>query len=357
MKFDNKMSEDKRIKKKVWSWKKLIITYVVMLLLVGFQMGIITASFFAILPNFLQVFIVMGYWALVSIIFLLITNYQIKKTYDEPMKKLSKGAKCVAEGDFSIYLVPSHVGNEVDYLDVMFQDFNTMVAELGSIETLKNDFIANVSHEIKTPLAVICNYITMLQNPELSDGERKRYQNSLFDAASRLNTLVTNILKLNKLQNQRICYEYTNFDLCGQLSECVLNFESLWVKKNLELNVEMEDRSIINSDEETMKLVWNNLIANAIKFTSEGGSISIRQYSDSTYTTVEISDTGCGMSEETMKHIYDKFYQGDTSHSTEGNGLGLTLVSKVLDYSGGFITVVSEIGKGSTFKVVLPVTK
>jgi signal transduction histidine kinase len=348
---------DARVKKRVWPWSGLLLTYITMLFLVGGQMGIIYSPFFNRLGSVPKVAVIMAFWALVAAAFIAIVNWQVRRSYDTPMKMLSAAAKRVAEGDFSVYVKPVHTGNQADYLDVMFMDFNKMVAELGSIETLKNDFISNVSHEIKTPLAIICNYATILQNPDIQEQERRDCVESLVGASNRLNSLVTNILKLNKLESQKINRHDTDFDLCGQLSECTLGFETLWEQKHIEIDVDMEDRAMVHTDEETLKLVWNNLISNAIKFTPEGGKITLRQRSDAYSVIVEISDTGCGMGQETMKHIFDKFYQGDTSHSTEGNGLGLALASKIVDTCGGTMTVTSELGKGSTFKVVLPSMK
>ena len=167
--------EDARIKRKVIGGKEFVITYVVMLLLVGIQTGIIIAPIFEHFNPFVQVFVVMLYWVIVAAVFLYITNRQIKDNYDKPMHKLSDAAKKVAEGDFSVYVEPMHTPDKYDYIDVMFTDFNVMVHELGSIETLKNDFVANVSHEIKTPLAIIKNYTTTLRNSDLSEEARIEY--------------------------------------------------------------------------------------------------------------------------------------------------------------------------------------
>lgn len=346
---------DPRIKKKVWNFKTILITYGVILLLVGIQMGILVWPVFQSLNDIFQVTIIMGYWALVAGGFCFIISQQIKRIYDTPMKMLSHAARKVAGGNFSVHLEPRHVGNNTDYIDATFLDFNTMVAELGSIETLKNDFVANVSHEIKTPLAIIVNYATLLQDTQLSKQERAQCTKSLLQATRRLSTLITNILKLNKLDNEQIKVDATKFDVCNQISACILAFETLWNNKNIELDIDIEERVWLYADEETLNLVWNNLFSNAIKFTPENGKISVRVFSSNDILSVSISDTGCGMDEQTLKHIFDKFYQGDSSHLQEGNGLGLALVYKIIDKMGGTISVVSALNKGSTFTVVLPI--
>ena len=293
------------------------------------------------------------YWIGISLIFSFIMAYQKYMTLDKPMNELSKALERVADGDFSIYLKPLHRAGKKDYLDDLFQDFNQMVEELASTETLKNDFIADVSHEIKTPLAIIQNYITALQDENIPKEKKQQYMDTIFDSTKRLTELVSNILKLNKLENQKIVPKSEPYNLGRQLCDCILHFENLIDKKKIEVKVDLEEHVMLNADESIMEVVWNNLLSNAVKFTDTGGQLSIRQISDESKITVRVEDTGCGMNAETMRHIFDKFYQGDTSHATEGNGLGMALVVKSINMIGGTIQVESELGKGTAFIIEL----
>ena len=270
-------------------------------------------------------------------------------TVERPVKRIIDGAQKVMDGDLSTRIAPLR-GVEPGF-NVIIDYFNRMVQELSGMETLRTDFIANVSHELKTPLAVIQNYGTMLQQPNLSDEDRKDYARTVTNASQRLASLITNILKLNKLENQQIYPKKEHFDLGEQLCECLLGFENAWEAKKLEIETEIEDGVNVESDPELLSLVWNNLFSNAIKFTEEGGTIGLKLHTENGHAVVEVSDTGCGISPEVGAHIFEKFYQGDTSHATQGNGLGLALVKRVVDIVGGEISVSSELGKGSTFTV------
>lgn len=296
------------------------------------------------------------YWGCVAVGLTLFTRKKIKDTYEAPLHMLAEATEQVSNGDFSVYVPTIHTADRLDYLDVMILDFNRMVEELGSVETLKTDFVSNVSHEMKTPISVIKNYAELLQTGKGTEEERQEYARNIEEAAVRLSDLISNILRLNKLENQRIDPEIESYDLGGQLEECILHYEELWDEKDLELEVDMEEKAVVQADRSLMEMVWNNLLSNAIKFTEPGGSVSIRQTTSADHVEVAVTDTGCGMSRENVRHIFDKFYQGDTSHSKEGNGLGLALVQRILTLMNGEITVVSEEGKGSTFTVRLPVS-
>ena len=226
-----------------------------------------------------------------------------------------------------------------------------MAAELFGVETLRTDFVANVSHEMKTPLSVMQNYGTLLQAPDLPEEKRIEYAKAITDASRRLADMMTNILKLNRLENQQIYPNPTTFDLGEQLCESLLQYESTWERKNIELETDIAEDVFVSADAELLLLVWNNLFSNAFKFTEDGGRVTLTLSADETYATVKISDTGCGMSADVGAHIFEKFYQGDTSHATQGNGLGLALVKRVVDIMQGEIGVESAVGVGTTFTV------
>jgi signal transduction histidine kinase len=194
----------------------------------------------------------------------------------------------------------------------------------------------------------------MLQQPNLSEEDRRDYARTVTNASQRLASLITNILKLNKLENQQIYPKKERFDLGEQLCECLLGFEDAWEAKNLEIETDMEDGVTVESDPELLSLVWNNLFSNAIKFTEDGGTVGLRLYTENNHAVVEVSDTGCGISPEVGAHIFEKFYQGDRSRSTEGNGLGLALVQRVVQLCNGSVWVENTEPTGVCFTVQLP---
>ena len=328
----------------------------VLFLMSGFHVGLVVLMNKLGWNEIIQTVVPMVYWGCVAVGLTLFTRMKIKSTYEEPLHKLAEATEQVANGDFSVYVPTTHTSDRLDYLDVMILDFNKMVEELGSVETLKTDFVSNVSHEMKTPIAIIKNYAELLQTGKGTEVERLEYARNIEEAAERLSGLITNILRLNKLEHQRIDPEIEAYDLCAQLEECILNYEEMWDEKDLELEVDMEEKAVVDADKSLMELVWNNLLSNAVKFTETGGKVTVRQTSSDGYAVVEVTDTGCGMSRESIRHIFDKFCQGDTSHSKEGNGLGLALVSRILMLMDGEISVASEEGRGSTFTVRIPVS-
>ena len=272
---------------------------------------------------------------------------------ERPVKRILDGMEKIIEGDFTTripYLRGEGSSNE---FDAIIKGLNHMAEELSGVETLRTDFISNVSHELKTPLAVIHNYGTMLQNPALSEKEQQEYARTVTEQTRKLSALITNILKLNRLENQQIYPEKKEYNLTEQICECLLGFEQAWEKKDLEIETDLEEDVLICQDAELLSLVWNNLFSNAVKFCKEQGKVGISVKTEESMVVVSVSDEGCGISPEVGAHIFEKFYQGDTSHATQGNGLGLALVKRVIDIVGGDIHVQSVPGEGTTFRVRL----
>lgn len=330
------------------------IYLVVLLLMSGIHTGLVVGMNKAGWGDLAKTAVPMLYWTAAAVALTLFTRQQIRKTYEEPMLRLADATRKVAGGDFSVYVPPVHTADKTDYLDQIILDFDKMVEELGSIETLKTDFFSDVSHEFKSPLAVISSNAELLQKGGGLSTEQEEQVENIRYATTRLANLIQNMLKLNKLEKQTIHPMPEAFDVCAQLCECAVQFEDNWEKQDLDFEADLEDTAQVYADPGLTELVWTNLLSNAIKFTPAGGTITLRQWTDADRVLVSVTDTGCGMAPETVRHIYEKFYQGDPSHATHGNGLGLALVKRILELSDGSITVVSTPGKGSTFTVSLP---
>ena len=294
--------------------------------------------------TFVNVFVIAG-------IFTAIDQLRRYMQIAKPVKKIQAGLNRVMEGDFTTVIETSS-DNTYAYNNII-DSINKMIKELAGVETLRTDFIANVSHELKTPLAVIQNYSTLLGSKDITEEERMEYSRKITEQTTRLSSLITNILKLNKLENQQIFPEMKAMNLSESVCECMLGFEQIWNDKDIDISTEIEDDIEIVADKEMLSLVWNNLFSNAMKFTEPGGKVSLTIKKEDNKAVVCISDTGCGMDEETGKNIFKKFYQGDTSHSMAGNGLGLALVKRVVDIHGGDIAVSSKLGMGTSFTVKL----
>lgn len=274
-------------------------------------------------------------------------------TVDRPVRKILGATDRIAAGDFSVRLEPVHPYGRYDEYDRIMENLNKMAAELSKTAVLNNDFVSNVSHELKTPLAVVQNYAAALKKDGVTDEERKHYADVLEDTAKKLTALVGNVLKLNRLENHEITPEFTKIDLEESLARAVLKYEDMIENKNLRLECDIQSAEVY-SVEEYLDIIWNNLISNAVKFTDPGGAIKVSLRLVGGKAVVSVADTGCGIDSGTGARIFEKFYQGDTSHAGEGNGLGLALVKKVIDVLGGEIHVESARGKGSVFAVSLP---
>lgn len=267
-----------------------------------------------------------------------------------PITRLSRAMQQVAQGDFTVRL--DHAGHFGE-MRQSYENFNTMTRALGSIETLQSDFVSNVSHEFKTPINAIEGYAMLLQDTPDPDLQRE-YVEKILASTHRLGDLVNSILLLSKVDNQSYPAEKTAYRLDEQVRRALLMLESKWTAKNIELDVELEPITYTGS--ETLLLhVWTNLLDNAIKFDPPGGLLRLRLRKTPGAVLFTVSDTGVGMTPEQISHIFDRFYQADGSHKSEGNGLGLPLVKRVVEtVAKGSIDVESEPGKGSRFTVTLP---
>ncbi|MBP5649180.1 MAG: HAMP domain-containing histidine kinase [Clostridia bacterium] len=305
----------------------------------GSELPPMSPILFIILLNIFS--LIMGF--LLSIILYRITFKELED-FDVGMKKVGKG-------DFSVRLEE----RENSYMSELNHTFNAMVTSLNSIETLKTDFISNFSHEFKTPLSSVSGFAKLLKKGDLTPEESKEYIDIIISEAERLVQLSKNTLLMSRLDNQEALYEKKTYFLDEQLRKCALLFQTDIDKKQINLSLEGEDIQYYGSQDLTQQL-WINLIGNAVKFTNEGGAISISIDKTSEFIEVKIADTGIGMSAETKQRIFDKFFQGDKSHTTYGNGLGLSICKKIIEITGGSIEVESELGQGSTFIVKLPIT-
>lgn len=346
-------------------WHKILrgaYRYFMFFLVVAFVVTCSTVLFVSTLSETLQLALTnenlnmaakltFGNVVFLSVLFTVIDAVRRKFTTEKATRHIADAAKKVVQGDFSVRINPMNRFSTDEKFNEIIECFNTMTEELASVETLRTDFIANVSHEMKTPLAVMQNYGTLLQAPELEKERRIEYAKGVTDGSRRLADMMTNILKLNRLEKQQIYPKTEEYDLGEQLCECLLGYEMVWERKQIEIDTVIAEEVKVSTDRELLALVWNNLFSNAFKFTPEGGRVSVVLEADEQYAVVKVMDTGCGMSPEVGAHIFEKFYQGDTSHATQGNGLGLALVKRVVDILQGEISVESLKGEGSTFLV------
>lgn len=282
-----------------------------------------------------------------------ITSYVAKWIFD-PITKLGKAMEQVAGGDFDVRLDANHRFREISEI---YSNFNRMVSELGATEILQTDFVSNVSHEFKTPINAIEGYATLLQGADNAEPEEQaKYVDKILLNTRRLSKLVGSILLLSKVDNQSIQTKQTTFRLDEQVRQSIVLLEPEWSKKNIEFDVDLQ--SITYTGNESVLLhVWNNLIGNAVKFNPEDGYIGIRLSEDEKHIQFVVEDNGPGIPESALKHVFDRFYQSDSSHEAEGNGLGLALVKQIVKANDGTVSVENLPGKGCRFTVTLPVKR
>lgn len=273
----------------------------------------------------------------------------INSFFLKPIEKLSESMKKVSGGDFSIRLKENSKIKEIGELN---RSFNSMTDDLGATEVLQSDFVSNVSHEIKTPLNAIEGYATLLQDPDSTEEERTRYTDKILFNTRRLTELVGNVLIISKLESGAVDINKESFRLDEQIRQSIMLLEPKWVEKDIEFDIEL-DEVVFNGDKNLLLHIWNNIIGNAIKFSPVGGLVAIKLESLEDGISFCVDDCGPGISESEKKHIFDKFYQADSSHKQEGNGLGLSLVKRIVDMFEGDVTAENLPEAGCRFKIVL----
>ncbi len=323
-------------------------------------LGIITVS--ALLFGFLVVaverftsfhitsFPIMLFVILVSVIFGTVFAFMFSRKILSPITRLDEALQKVAAGDFTVRLDPD---TRIDVIRNIYNDFNLMTRELSATETLRSDFVSNVSHEFKTPINAIEGYAMLLQDQNLEAQEREECAEKILVNARRLSELVGNILLISRVENQKMPFEKSRYRLDEQIREAIVMLEPKWSEKQLDFDVDLQSIEYFGA-EKLLYHVWSNLIGNAVKFSYAEGPVKIRLYVLDGEIVFKVADAGPGISAQAQSHIFEKFYQADTSHKSEGNGLGLALVKNILDVLGGRIEVHSDPGFGAAFTVSLP---
>ena len=274
----------------------------------------------------------------------------LSKIFVSPMMKLGDAMRKVAGGDFTVRL---DCTSKIRDVREVYGSFNTMVKELGNTETLQTDFVSNVSHEFKTPINAIEGYASLLQDSQLTDEQKNAYIDKIIFNTRRLSDLVGNILLLSKVNNQTISLKASTFRLDEQVRQSILALESKWENKEIEFDIDLDEIEYTGY-ENLLSHVWLNLIDNAVKFSPQNGQIRIRLKQLAGSVTFSIWDNGLPIPEADIGRIFNKFYQGDNSHASEGNGLGLALVRKIVAAAHGTINVTSSEDAGTEFVVALP---
>lgn len=315
-------------------------------ILVGVGLILVLNRLFGVtlsIPGFIWVLVVSS--ALAGIIALFL-NHRILR----PIRNLGSAMNRVAGGDFKLRIDSRSKSGDIQQL---YRDFNVMVAELEKTEVLQSDFVSNVSHEFKTPINAIEGYAMLLQDADGATPEQREYVDKILHNTRRLSSLIGDILLLSKVENQTIAREATVFRLDEQVRQSILSLEPRWSEKEIDFDVDLEEISY-RGDERLLMHVWNNLIGNAVKFNPPNAAVRLRLSRCDGGVVFTVEDEGPGIPPEARKHIFDKFYQGDSSHREEGNGLGLALVKRILNVCGGEIAQENLPGRGCRFTVKLP---
>lgn len=288
------------------------------------------------------------YGVLVGVaLILVVANHIIK-----PIKKITEATKKVAAGDFTVKVNNSRK----DEIGDLTNNFNIMVTELNSIDHLRKDFVSNVSHELKTPIASIQGFTKLLADDNISKEEKNEYINIILEETNRLSNLSSNMIKLSKYENQEIITNKKEYKLDEQLRKAIIMLEEKINQKNIKITLKSEPTTIIQ-DEDLIMEIWINLLNNAVKYTKENGKIEIKIEEKDNFIVVQIKDNGIGIAKEKQDRVFEKFYQAEKSHSSEGSGLGLAIVKKIVDLTEGKIEMESKEAKGTTFTVFLKSNK
>lgn len=270
-----------------------------------------------------------------------------------PLSNLIAATRRVAKGDYTAHLdMTWNEKHTIKELNQLINSFNDMTEELSANEMFKKDFIANFSHEFKTPLASICGFARQLHEGDLTPEQQKEFSKIILDEAQFLSALSANTLLLTNIENKDIVSDKTKFSLDEQLRSCMLRLEPQWSEKDIEIDMDMDEVEYF-WNEQLLAHVWNNLFDNAVKFTPQNGRISVSCRRGGGCITVRVRDSGIGIPQQALPHIFEKFYQADTSHATKGTGLGLPLAKRIIDLCGGRISIHSTEGSGTEFTVIL----
>ena len=343
------MKDQKKKKPKIKLGVYFTLIVVVEILLIGGASVIISyiySMFFGeapVLPEYIWILLFSALIGAACSVF--VNTFVLSK-----ISELSRNMSRVAQGQFDIEL---QTKSKIDEIQEIYDSFNLMTRELGATEILQTDFVSNVSHEFKTPINAIEGYATLLQDSRLSDDEKNEYIEKIIFNTQRLSTLVGNILLISRLDNQAIESRREKYRMDEQIRQVLLTFEDRWSKKDILLDVDLEDVDFFGNESLTFH-IFSNIIGNAIKFTPDKGEIIIRLLRRDKNIIFTVEDNGNGISEKDIKHIFDKFYQSDSSHKAEGNGLGLSLVKSILDLMGGEITAENRECGGARFTVTIP---
>ena len=339
------------------SLNALLITYLMLVLIAS---GMLAGTFYVALfllglgPAFLMTQLGSPLCIILLVIIFASTMFaQLSRSKLRPIDDMSKGMKQVAQGDFSVRVPEEGLSGEIGALA---HSFNHMAEELGGIEMFRTDFINNFSHEFKTPIVSIRGFAKQLERDDLTDEERREYTSIIVSESERLANMSANVLLLSKLENQQIITDREPYSLDEQLRRSILLLEKQWSAKGMELSLDLDAVEYFGN-EEMMSHVWVNLLNNAIKFSPDGGLLEVGCHSLNGAVQVTVRDHGVGMTNEVSKRIFEKFYQGDAAHATQGNGLGLSLVKRIVDLCNGEIQVESAVGQGTTFRVTLPMAQ